>query len=289
MGASSGIGTIRALGPADVSAGLRLGAQAGWNQTVADWQRMLDLQPGGCFGLEVAGQVVATVTTIVYPGKLAWVGMMLVDQQWRRHGFGRRLLQRALDWLAAGGVSMVMLDATPLGRNLYLQLGFRDLFDLERRQGLALGRSTADIAIRPLQPNELDNAAGEFDTLAFGRDRLRVLRGCLSSPGAFGFVAGSTGKLTGLVMARPGAHHWHIGPLEATDDLAAKALFDAALAPLAGQPVLIDVPSPNAFARELAASRGLAVARTLTRMVLGGDPPPVDVGLTYGIAGLETG
>lgn len=289
MSAAAGIGTIRALGLADVPAGLRLGAQAGWNQTIADWRRLLDLQPGGCFGLEVAGQIVATVTTTVYPGKLAWVGMMLVDQQWRRHGFGRRLLQRALDWLAAAGADTVMLDATPLGRNLYVQLGFRDLFDLERWQGLAPGRPPADVAARPFQTRELDDGILELDTLAFGRDRLRVLRGCLSSPGAFAFVTGPAGKPSGLLLARPGAHHWHIGPLEAIDHLAAQSLFDAALARLAGQPALIDVPSPNAAARELAASRGLAVARTLTRMILGGDPPAVDVGLTYGIAAPEIG
>jgi len=272
-----------------VPAGLRLCAQAGWNQTGADWRRLLDLQPGGCFGLEVAGQLIATVTTTVYPGELAWAGMMLVDQQWRRHGCGRRMLECALDWLAAGGVSTVMLDATPLGRNLYVQLGFRDLFDLERWQGLAQGRSTADVTIRTLQPGELDDAARGLDALASGHDRLRVLRGCLSSPKAFGFVAGPAGSPAGLVLARPGTHHWHIGPLEATDDLAAKALFDATLARLAGQPVLIDVPSPNASARSLAAGRGLAVARTLTRMALGGDPPAVDVSLTFGIAGPEIG
>src|SRR5215216_3234927 len=108
---------------ADVASGLRLKEQAGWNQLEADWRRLLDLQPDGCFVAEVDGAVVGTVTTCRF-GPVGWVAMMLVDEALRGRGIGRALMVRALEDLDAHGVRSVRLDATPLGRPLYESLGF---------------------------------------------------------------------------------------------------------------------------------------------------------------------
>mgnify|MGYP006173085049 CR=1 FL=1 len=55
-------GTIRKLTAVDVSAALELSEQAGWNQLEADWRRMLELEPEGCFGVEADGRVAASAT-----------------------------------------------------------------------------------------------------------------------------------------------------------------------------------------------------------------------------------
>ena len=51
---------------ADVPQGMRLKELAGWNQTEADLHRFLQLQPDGCFVAEVDGQVVGTVTAVIF-------------------------------------------------------------------------------------------------------------------------------------------------------------------------------------------------------------------------------
>jgi hypothetical protein len=40
---------IRPLNKSDLAAAIRLKEQAHWNQTEIDWQRLLELQPLGCF------------------------------------------------------------------------------------------------------------------------------------------------------------------------------------------------------------------------------------------------
>ena len=55
----------------DLPLGMRLKAQAGWNQVSADWQRFLELEPDGCFVGQWHGQPVATTTTCVF-GSVAW-------------------------------------------------------------------------------------------------------------------------------------------------------------------------------------------------------------------------
>ena len=43
---------VRLLELADVPAACDLAASAGWNQTLDDWERMIKLEPSGCFGIE---------------------------------------------------------------------------------------------------------------------------------------------------------------------------------------------------------------------------------------------
>ena len=41
---------IRTLRAEDTAAAHALGTREGWNQTAADWSRLLQLDPDGCFG-----------------------------------------------------------------------------------------------------------------------------------------------------------------------------------------------------------------------------------------------
>src|SRR5215469_17625913 len=123
---------IRAMTPADISAGMRLKETAGWNQTEHDWQRFLEANADGCFAAEWSGHFAGTVTTIVYGKVLAWIGMVLVDPQFRGNGIGTALLTKALDYLDARQVPCVKLDATPEGRPIYGRQGFRTEYAIER-------------------------------------------------------------------------------------------------------------------------------------------------------------
>ena len=76
---------IRIMNAADIPLGMRLKEQASWNQTEADWQRYLELQPDGCFVASLDGEAVATLTTCVF-GPVAWIAMVLVDLRSRRRG-----------------------------------------------------------------------------------------------------------------------------------------------------------------------------------------------------------
>src|SRR5215216_5423634 len=104
---------VRAMTGDDVAFGLGLRRQAGWNQTVADWQRCLHLEPEGCFVAVLDDAPAGTATTCLF-GPVGWVAMVLVDPAFRRRGVGLALMEHALGYLDGRGARTVRLDATPL-------------------------------------------------------------------------------------------------------------------------------------------------------------------------------
>lgn len=279
---------MRRMRPSDIPAGLRLTAQANWNQTPADWQHLLTWEPDGCWVLDLDGRLVGTVTTTCYGAELAWVGMVLVDVTQRRQGFGHRLLLHALSHLEERGVGAVMLDATPLGQPLYEGLGFHEVYTLDRWQGMAISASAEPLPAQPLAPGDFSSAGRELDRRAFGLDRRRLLHDLQVAAGAKGFQTGNDDGTSGFVLLRPGAQRWHIGPLVAGDAESARGLLQAALAALAGQPVGLDVPRLPA-AQNLVRRAGLEPVRQFVRMLRGGPPPAGDLALVYATAGPEIG
>src|SRR4026209_418202 len=113
-------------------------ALAGWNQTIADWERFLAAEPGGCFLAEWDGVPAGTATTIVYGPAVAWIGMVLVHPDHRRRGIGRALLERCIEHLRERGVRCIKLDATPAGKQVYDGLGFKDEWTLTRSEHAAV-------------------------------------------------------------------------------------------------------------------------------------------------------
>ena len=57
---------IGLLGEGHLPTALRLTEQSQWNQTERDWRRLLQPPPRGCFGAFLDGQLIGTVTTVVY-------------------------------------------------------------------------------------------------------------------------------------------------------------------------------------------------------------------------------
>jgi hypothetical protein len=69
--------TARPLNDRDLAAALTLSAEAGWNQTAADWQIFLDLGSAvGVVGTD--GRVIATAATLPHANRFAWISMVLV-------------------------------------------------------------------------------------------------------------------------------------------------------------------------------------------------------------------
>src|SRR3954467_8790642 len=135
---------FRPLMKADIPRAHELRRLANWNQSQQDWAGYLEFEPKGCFAAEVDGLVVGTATTITYGKSFGWIGMVLVDPDYRRGGVGTALLLRAIEFLKSRGVESIKLDATPMGRPVYLPLGFRDEYELARYEGIAASLPTSD-------------------------------------------------------------------------------------------------------------------------------------------------
>jgi len=87
---------------------------------------------GGGWGITAAdGTLAASTLVLPYGSEFAWISMVLVLPEHRRHGHATRLLRAAIDELQGRGLTPV-LDATPAGREVYLQEGLRDTWGFQR-------------------------------------------------------------------------------------------------------------------------------------------------------------
>lgn len=277
---------IRPMTPADIPFGMKLKTLAGWNQTEGDWRALLRYTPEGCFVAEWEGRPVGTATTTIHDGKVAWIGMVLVHPEFRRLGIGKSLLKHCIAWLQQLGIPSIKLDATPAGKTVYVPLGFRDEYELERVEAIAdCGLRVADCGI---QTGAADaQAILSLDTEAFGVPRPAVLQRLLDDHPDLCWTTSAPSSSfripPGFLLARPGANAWHLGPWVARSEETAEALLRACLARLAGQRVFADVPV-NHPARQLAARHGFKPQRPLTRMWLGCNAWPGNPALTYAVA-----
>ncbi|ASS89240.1 MAG: N-acetyltransferase [Bacillaceae bacterium] len=59
-------------------------------------------------------------------GLVGWVQSVVVHPERRRRGFAECLMNYILDWFQANNVEKVILQTTPIAKNLYKKLGFID-------------------------------------------------------------------------------------------------------------------------------------------------------------------
>ena len=258
---------IRQLAECDIAEAMRLKDAAGWNQTEADWRRLLRLGSRGCFAATVDGRLVGTTTTTVYGRTLAWVGMVLVDPRFRRKGIATALVRAALDYLEVEGVKALKLDATPEGAPVYESLGFEAELRIERWVGTAGGRTSESVASADTTPSQLFEQVFEFDRRAFGADRSELIR-TLSDEAcvAPSLRVGGGGRLRGYALARRGSQAAYIGPVVAEEAAAAALVLDDVLGRLGAGQIYVDLNATfEGGARELAA-RGFTKQRELIRM-----------------------
>lgn len=169
--------TLRLLTTADLPQALALSTSAGWNQTAADWQRLLDLAPESCFGIELDGCLAATATLLPYGRSLGWLGMVLTRRDYRHRGLASRLVEHALKLAGTLGIETVKLDATDQGQPIYEKLGFAAERRIERWSWTGLCGANADAGASV----PLESLAG-LDYEAFGADRMGLLTR-LAAPG----------------------------------------------------------------------------------------------------------
>lgn len=278
---------IRRLSETDIPAAMNLKELAGWNQSDRDWRRLLEAEPRGCFAACVGDRVVATTTAITYGRTLAWIGMVLVDREYRRLGIATALMRQALAYLQAREVRTIKLDATPAGRTVYARLGFVEETLIERWQGAALGASptTGDV----IKEEDVSRLLS-LDAQAFGADRSWLLHSLVADSCVQPLiVVAPDGKLRGYALAREGAKACYVGPLVVTDKSAAASLLDRMLVQLGGQEVFIDINTSFAGARDILAERGFVKQRDLVRMRNGQDVSAGTSPLVFAIAGPEIG
>jgi GNAT superfamily N-acetyltransferase len=288
---------IRPLTVEDIPGAMELKNALGWNQTPEDWRRFLELSPGGGFKAVVGKRLVATAIAYVFD-RVCWIGMVIVRDDFRHRGVGRRIMGRCLEFSAEKNCSLVVLDATREGVSLYSGLGFRPEYLVGTVRGTVSRQDTRNrnpegLRIRRIDFKDLDPIVS-LEACALGAVREALLVYLVREHPGRGFVCRDTeGRLQGFVLYRRGHHSVQVGPMIARGDEPAGHLLGAVVADLCSfdEPaaVVLTVPMNNSGMQRLLRSYRLSADPRLTRMTRGRKRLHAREDLVYALSGPEKG
>ena len=298
-GLNAGLGvTLGRLTLDDVDAAATLSRVIGWNQTEADWVRLVATPGSEVFAARSGDSLVGTASLVRYGSSLGWLGMVIVHPDVRGRGLGGALVDHVLaEWDAAPG-TMLGLDATEFGAPLYQRRGFKNLATIDRWLGTATSvaeaaltaSGSAAVTVRTVVASDGQPIA-DLDLRYAGVDRSgllqRLIAESIDTPGAAGvrlIVAERDGALVGYAAVRPGRERSHVGPLIADGDEAVAALLTGLTSFSTGAEWYLDAVSQSGRTHVLR-SLGFEVVRTLQRMARGERAMTTPVGADGGGVG----
>ncbi|CAM5247230.1 Acetyltransferase OS=Streptomyces fumanus OX=67302 GN=GCM10018772_12910 PE=4 SV=1 [Streptomyces fumanus] len=258
---------IRRLTLRDLAVCADLSEDRRWPREEHKWSLLLTAGRGYGIDDPEGGLVGACAVTEYGPhGRpaLAAIGMVLVAERHGRKGVGRRLMRHVL---SAMGTTPLTLYATPNGRPLYEELGFK----ATGRAEMVRGHFTPDgagsrVATRAATAEDL-TAILRLDEEVFGTDRTHIITRLPAFADQLR-VAEEGGRLIGYAGAWPNMDTHVVGPLVARDTETAKALI-ASLAAHTDRPLRTDIDARHEELLAWAKERGLVPVGFNTVMTYG--------------------
>ncbi|MFF5495847.1 GNAT family N-acetyltransferase [Streptomyces aquilus] len=230
---------IRRLTHRDLAACADLSEDRGWPREEHKWGFLLAAGTGYGIDDPEGGLVSACVVTEYGPQErpdLGAIGMVLVAERHARQGIGRRLMRHVL---AAMGSTPLTLHATPNGRPLYEELGFKATGRAEMVRGhFRTDGYRSTVATRAATGGDL-SAILRLDEEVFGADRTHIVTRLPAFADQLR-VAEENGRIIGYAAAWPNMDTHVVGPLVARDTETAKALL-ASLAAHTDRPLRTDI------------------------------------------------
>ena len=246
---------IRRLTLRDLTACADLSEDRGWPREEHKWGLLLAAGKGYGIDDPDGGLVTACVVTEYGPYSepdLGAIGMVLVAERHARQGIGRRLMHHIL---SAMGTTPLTLHATPCGRPLYEELGFKVIGRAEMLRGhFTPGGPSPAVRTRPATADDLSAILG-LDEEVLGTDRTHLITRLPAFADQFR-VAEESGRIIGYAAAWPNMDTHVVGPLIARDTETAQALLTS-LAAGTDRPLRTDIDVRHEELRAWARERGL--------------------------------
>ncbi len=281
--------TVREMELSDIGHLMKLKDAEGWNQTEKDWELLIMYEESVNRVALQDDRIAGSITAIKYNSSVAWIGMMLVEKNYRGRGISKLLLNEVIHKL--NNCSSIKLDATPAGRPLYLKLGFIYEYTLYRMTNMSVSDASLNmqsVETVKIRPEDLPEVA-EFDKIVFGADRTELIKHLYVNDPELAWLIRDNNRTAGFIMGRKGSDYTQIGPLYATSQKGAKALIRSALGQLSGKAVVVDVHANKPAIIQWFEGVGFTSQRPFDRMYLKHNPNPGSVDTQYLIAGPELG
>ncbi|MEA3462759.1 MAG: GNAT family N-acetyltransferase [Bacteroidota bacterium] len=280
---------LRKMMLSDMDSLMKLKDVEGWNQLEKDWALLISYKESVNLVAVLDDRIVGTTTAINYDNTVAWIGMMLVDRNYRGRGIARLLLLETIDKLHR--CKSIKLDATPAGRPVYLKLGFRDEYTLYRMTNPSVSQVSLNdfpFNTKQIKPADIPEVAA-FDKKVFGADRTELIRCLYDSYPELGWLIKEDNHIAGFCLGRRGQNFTQIGPVSAFSSNGVKALIQSAMDQLTGQAVVADICAAKSEILGWLEACGFISQRPFERMYLAGNPHPGIIENQYLISGPELG
>jgi GNAT superfamily N-acetyltransferase len=260
-----------------------------WNQTLNDWNRLAEGPLNHCLVAESDNRIIGTATAMNYLNAIAWIGMVLVDKDYRGRGIGKAMVSSLLDLL--GLCKSIKLDATTAGQPLYEKLGFRNDYLINRMINVAeinTRQEESKVNCESVQLSDISEIS-QLDQATFGADRKYLIASLLNENSVNAWCIRHNGRVTAFSLGRKGRKYLHIGPVVATGLKQAKSLISAFCADYKNLPVVLDVLADKMELVNWLKSIGFTQQRQFFRMYLHQNPFPASTMNNYLICGPEFG
>ena len=261
---------VRALTEADLEFAYKLNIGERWNDRKEDLLRMYNYQPDGCFIAEVKKKPVGHVFTVSY-GKLGWLGLLIVEAEYRRKGIATQLMNKAIDYLSQHGAQTIKLEAATHVSELYRKLGFIDEYG-----SLRLSKTVKKPAPQKKDGStaitkENINKIATFDKKYFGADRTKVLTSLFTENPQLCLASYDKATIEGYLMCRKAENGYNLGPFVCNPEntQTAKNLLQAGMNSLGNTTLYVGVPETNKNAVDLLTGHGFTQYSRSIRMRLG--------------------
>lgn len=234
---------IRLMNHEDIPFALSLTDSLNWGNTKDEFERLLSVEPEGCFIAEVARERTGMVTSVSY-GEVGWIGNVVVIPEYRNKGMGTKLMLQAMDYLKGKGAETIELEAEQRPVALYKRLGFKELCKSLRFSGT--GKIIEAHNINLMQDSNLDDVL-KLDKETFGANRGKALNKAYQQFSHLCFVSYKSQELIGYIMAKERKGLFQIGPWICQPEYMQEAeeLLKAVLYKLRGEKIKIGVLELN--------------------------------------------
>jgi predicted GNAT family N-acyltransferase len=282
--------SLRVLKNKDIVQAIRLSRAERWNQTTGDWALLTGNEENVCLAALVGENIIGTATAMIYDHMVAWIGMVLVNRDFRGQGVGKNLFSTLFEKLNPD--LSVKLDATPAGQPLYKEFGFKDEYLIYRM-------TCPSVSVKSISPERKSyleqvgpNNIGEivdYDRQVFGATRRQLIHYLVENDPENAWMTRQGTNISGLALGRNGTYFHQIGPVLASSTQEAISLITKSLKGLEGNPVVVDILEDKKELIDWLKTLGFSSQRYFVRMYRTMNPFPGIPGNQYLIAGPEFG
>ena len=234
---------LRRLDLQDVEQALQLSEAENWNQTEKEWELLIGNKQNICVAATLGDKLIGTATVINYENKVGWIGMVIVDKEYRGQKISNLLLSGIIE--NSKNIISLKLDATPAGQPVYQKFGFTSEYLVYRYISMSVFKNEVHfepgISVERAVPENLDEITG-FDKKIFGANRKQLIRFLIRNFPEMAWILRLNGQIKGIALGRKGNSFHQVGPVFASSPDFAKILILKSLEDIENQPVIVDIP-----------------------------------------------